>query len=988
MGANASKPQSGRRQAGSTGESPTNAVIIPLPQTSSSSSTRRRMTKTPDKPYRDNPTPPPNKREKSNNSSETPNSLEDNCNHYEEDEEDVYSFLPPNQDDDDVPRNGDGYIGTAAYPYRRQGLRSRIRTSMGLSDDMVICTTAFSRLSTVSRSTLMVFFCGLIFYAIFTFGVGQGSKQGVEDKRGEGETTVSKIFSGLTNVIGRDSEKDYGYEGRVFAQAQLRETRKAAQELVDLLNDYYGGETKAQNMLMRSWQVEWKLDLSQYLVNEEHDSDETGIWDDDDDFGEIEDDDAERSEPAGLDDVKEVAGSDKTKEEAKNGEIDENKNSLKNNKNNNKKDVNKNENTAITDKNGNSENKNQDNDNNKKNDISKSNQDKEDDKKVDENNNANDDKNKNKNNDKKDNKNNNEKKNKKENNNNDDKKNNKNDSKENNKNDNKNGKNRKLGKTFVKRAKTIHNHPDNLTPEQIQQHKHYSKQRTTKLITTMAQALLNPLQDDFKIGTIGSSVAAGHDNCHYDSYESQLQRTLSSIFQSAGMNLIVQNAGEGGGCGDTHENQVFCITHNVSPDVDIIHYSWTYFEHGGAEKARESLIRWGQQMPKRPMVHHLVARGKANTCEGDSKENAMLDNTYAAYGYNAFCIQTGLYFGGHDYDKEQEEGINRFGWQQVGDGYHNTTRYGELEEDEERRNGLGTVYRNWHPGPLGFQIASDAFAYVYSMGVLMALELIEKDMDAGLDPRDRWFVKSTDDRGLLSTDGEYDETELMNFIETENKSLLHDASSKQRLLEPKLSLPPQTVKDMPKPLFCNPLYCSIPHPPSCINYEKPTYGVPGPTVQTQNEWKIWKQNNNWAYEVGKKDIALFKRWNDEEWYQKCTHLDACGGIAASDSSKGELVFELPASKMTTGLIIVCGCCGKKVGEDMFLKNENLEIKLNGKVLNKSKMDVYPNAKCARLVKAFKDFDEDSDISKEDELLLSFNLKTNTNEVKISHLIAL
>ncbi|KAL7464184.1 hypothetical protein ACHAXS_004519 [Conticribra weissflogii] len=553
--------------------------------------------------------------------------------------------------------------------------------------------------------------------------------------------------------------------------------------------------------------------------------------------------------------------------------------------------------------------------------------------------------------------------------------------------DNKNNNDRHLGKTKgVKRAKTIHNHPDNLTPEQIQQQKHYSKQRTTKLITTMARAILNPHQEDFKIGTIGSSVAAGHDNCNYDSYENQLQRTLSPVFNSAGMNLIVQNAGEGGGCGDSHENQVFCITHNVSPDVDIIHYSWTYFEKGGAENARESLIRWGQQMPRRPMVHHLVARGKANTCEGDSKENAMLDNTYAAYGYNAFCIQTGLYFGGHDYDKEQEEGINRFGWQQVGDGYHNTTRYGELEEDEERRNGLGTVYRNWHPGPLGFQIASDAFAYVYSMGVLMALELIEKDMNAGLDPHDRWFVKSTDGRGLLAVDGEYGEIYLTNYV---GQSGLRDPSNKQRFLEPKLSLPPQTVEDLPDPLFCNPLYCSIPHPPSCINYEKPTYGVPGPTVQTQNGWTIWQADNNWSYEVGKKDIALFKRWNDDEWYEKCTHLDACGGITASDSTKGELVFELPASKMTSGLIIVCGCCGKKVGEDMFLNNENLEIKLNGQVLNKSKMDVYPNRKCVRLVKAFKEFDEESDITKEDKLLLSFNLlDDNGQEVKISHLIAL
>ena len=100
-----------------------------------------------------------------------------------------------------------------------------------------------------------------------------------------------------------------------------------------------------------------------------------------------------------------------------------------------------------------------------------------------------------------------------------------------------------------------------------------------------------------------------------------------------------------------------------SPDVDIIHYSWTYFEKGNPEVQREQLIRWAQVMPKRPMVHHLVARGKSNTCEGDNEANVELDRHYAPYGYNAFCIQTGLYAGGHDYDGEEEEGINRFGWQ-------------------------------------------------------------------------------------------------------------------------------------------------------------------------------------------------------------------------------------------------------------------------------------------------------------------------------------
>lgn len=127
-------------------------------------------------------------------------------------------------------------------------------------------------------------------------------------------------------------------------------------------------------------------------------------------------------------------------------------------------------------------------------------------------------------------------------------------------------------KKGVKKANNIYNDPDNMTPDELSQHHHHKKERTTKLITTMARALLNPHQTKFTIGTIGSSVAAGHDNCHYDSYESQLERTLTPIFAAAKMDLQVQNAGEGGGCGDSHKNQVFCVTQNLSPDVDIVHY--------------------------------------------------------------------------------------------------------------------------------------------------------------------------------------------------------------------------------------------------------------------------------------------------------------------------------------------------------------------------------------------------------------------------------
>ena len=97
-----------------------------------------------------------------------------------------------------------------------------------------------------------------------------------------------------------------------------------------------------------------------------------------------------------------------------------------------------------------------------------------------------------------------------------------------------------------------------------------------KLVDTMARALVTDDQEEFIIGTIGSSVAAGHDNCNYDSYERQMERTFGPVWEAAGMKLTCQNAGEGGGCGDDYSNQVYCIQQNVSPNIDIAHCKFNY----------------------------------------------------------------------------------------------------------------------------------------------------------------------------------------------------------------------------------------------------------------------------------------------------------------------------------------------------------------------------------------------------------------------------
>lgn len=65
-----------------------------------------------------------------------------------------------------------------------------------------------------------------------------------------------------------------------------------------------------------------------------------------------------------------------------------------------------------------------------------------------------------------------------------------------------------------------------------------------KLVDTMARALVTDTQKTFLMGGIGSSVMAGHDNCHYDSYQSQMERFWQPVWEAAGMKFVFQNAGE------------------------------------------------------------------------------------------------------------------------------------------------------------------------------------------------------------------------------------------------------------------------------------------------------------------------------------------------------------------------------------------------------------------------------------------------------------
>ena len=150
----------------------------------------------------------------------------------------------------------------------------------------------------------------------------------------------------------------------------------------------------------------------------------------------------------------------------------------------------------------------------------------------------------------------------------------------------------------------------------------------------------------------------------------------------------------------------------------------------------ERLIRYAQLMEHQPPVNFINAMNDLY---------ADLHDMYAFYeetaAPNAVMMSGGM--------RQANLTLNR-GGATIGDGLHNTTRYGEKEENPDRKQSLGVGFRNWHPGPLGFQYLADVLGYAYNMHFLAALDVIEKEYFLTTATRDPKF--SSTRKPLLGSD--------------------------------------------------------------------------------------------------------------------------------------------------------------------------------------------------------------------------------------------
>jgi len=387
----------------------------------------------------------------------------------------------------------------------------------------------------------------------------------------------------------------------------------------------------------------------------------------------------------------------------------------------------------------------------------------------------------------------------------------------------------------------------------------------------------------------------------------------------------------------------------VGGDVDLVHYSWTYFE-GGAKgiPEHELLLRWVLMMEKAPTLQLLNVGGtkmdKKIGCLEDDRNQKLFKAYGADFGYNAFCLEAGLWR-----NKKYTGKV----WGQVGDGVHNITRYGAETPDLEkhRKESLGVVWRNWHPGPLGFQLVADMFALLHIDALKVAIRSIALK------------AKEIDGATVVSID---------------------DFSDFQV---------PLMADDLIQPLFADPEIGILESPPGCLNLEKPTYGYhqvsivpPGDTLNPYAGQILGETNGGWTmfYNANEAHRLIPKA---ERNFKYCWHLDSCGAVTSESSNTGWLVFKLP--KMTKGKVILCGCCtaSKEPAKDMFLENEDVEITFDGKVLDRSTFKQFPTKKCVQILGQFPPDMNDSGGHLYVGIRMLKPHVAATRVVRISHIIA-
>jgi len=409
---------------------------------------------------------------------------------------------------------------------------------------------------------------------------------------------------------------------------------------------------------------------------------------------------------------------------------------------------------------------------------------------------------------------------------------------------------------------------------------------------------------------------------------------IRPLWSFANVHLEIRNAGITGHCGDTHQNSIWCFRNILGDDTDIAHYEWTYMENHRTEPDinHERWLRWLLMMKHSPPGHFFtVGTGTQFNCLGAwDRSKKRIPELYGQFGANILCLDNGLKLQG--YNKLTHE-------KRPGDGLHISTRYAN-EASPSRKKSLSYVYRNWHPGPLGFQMIADTFAYYYGNAMLLALDKIENIAEKN----------------------------------TENTIMALRKKWPRRMK-------PLSYVDLPPPAYCEPRFCNV--MPNCIDFEYPTFGEPQITIiPVTNGSNIYREMMT-GLEIGwdkyeASPTTLIPK--PEKKLSYCKHKDRCGSIRGRGRNSGWLSLDIPP--LSVGRIVLCSL---KHSTKWKLFGSDLVVMLQKKRIHMSERKLIWQ-KCLQVQSAFPS-NEYGEKLKNTPLQLGIFVKSR-KQIDISHVIAI
>eukprot|EP00471_Norrisiella_sphaerica_P010704 CAMPEP_0184503868 /NCGR_PEP_ID=MMETSP0113_2-20130426/52143_1 /TAXON_ID=91329 /ORGANISM="Norrisiella sphaerica, Strain BC52" /LENGTH=881 /DNA_ID=CAMNT_0026893437 /DNA_START=179 /DNA_END=2824 /DNA_ORIENTATION=+ len=475
---------------------------------------------------------------------------------------------------------------------------------------------------------------------------------------------------------------------------------------------------------------------------------------------------------------------------------------------------------------------------------------------------------------------------------------------------------------------------------------------STVLVAKIKRAILN-LKPQFVISVAGSSVSAGHDNMGSEAWPIVLRRNLSPIGKSLGLNISVRNQAVGGRNPNPHS---LCLGPMLGEDADVVIREWQYwtFSEGfrdntiltpnlnpslarSIEGVRfpvvqaaglEMFLRMALQLKSQPAVHLLFLQNgervgseplrylkkwlsssgvlkdyvapppsSSSSSSSSSSPSPSSSPKFAINYFDAFGVP---------FDHLRKK-AKKPRWQRDLDDNTHQRVYcpedlyddvGACPVDFYKQDGYhnGTLFINWHPGPLGHSVVGDQFAYYY-MGLFQ--RAIEQLLTA-----------TTTHQGLMRS----------------SKGIsgggISELSSEEGLIEPRFHR-------LPDPTLCNPEICQ--NKPLCaysylpkaegpdvgdwmVNATTPDNIVTATTTTTATttastgfrDGQLFGWVNTVAFNQETCDVKRFFdlncfvpsiRTSDE--CQRCmrrmTHLDQKRGFRGSKAS-GPISFKIPPTR--------------------------------------------------------------------------------------------